>query len=149
MTRDPFGHDTVVFDEPICPPRRARHKRAHGRSDPTWSSKVIGGGLVLLAIASALLAAGFLMIALNEHGVGWGSKDDTLVQQDEVNVAGSQQQDVYYPIPYSRSPNLTLDDDMGHFVVVQQFPDHFRVGNLSPYNESVNWKAKGSRSAMP
>jgi hypothetical protein len=146
MTQNPFRHDTALDLEPVRDQRGLRRRSRSADRLALWRSKVLGGGLVLLAIASALLAAGFLMLAFGEH-MGWHGGDGMLVQEDEVSVPAGQQQVVYYPIPYSRPPNLTLDDDMGHFVVVEQYSDHFCVGNRIPFSETVTWKARGKKAA--
>jgi len=149
MTRDPFGHDTAVLHEPVPGWRPARQRPAPSSSVDVWKSKAVGGALVLLAIASALTIAGILMLSCSGHWHFRRSEGDTLVQEDEVSIPGGQQQDVYYPIPYASPPNLTIDDDMGPIVVVQQFPDHFRISNSRPFCECVTWKAKGLRAPTP
>jgi hypothetical protein len=72
------------------------------------------------------------------------TRDDG-VQRGKAFVPAGQEMTVYYPTPYSSTPNLEFDesDSKRNFQIVDQKPDHFRVKNLSPWSADVPWKARG------
>jgi hypothetical protein len=67
------------------------------------------------------------------------------VQRGKAFVPAGQEMTVYYPTPYTSTPNLEFEesDNKRNFQIVDQKPDHFRVKNLSPWSADVPWKARG------
>lgn len=70
-----------------------------------------------------------------------------LDQEGAAAVPVGKAVDVFYPIPHSSPPNLTLDEDFGtvfdRCTLVEQQPDHFRVRNDGVFERKVHWKTKG------
>jgi hypothetical protein len=106
--------------------------------------RIIGTGSALVLLATFLGCMSF--------SIGGGnteirdSSDGTLKQSGSAKVPGDGELDVYFPTPYTSNPNLETGDDFDHCVVVQQYPDHFRVKNSSALAEDVKWTARGVRA---
>ena len=65
-------------------------------------------------------------------------------QEGTLRLSGRSEEEVFYPTPYTRTPNLRLDDYKEQVVVVEQCADRFRIKNLSPAPTNVKWIARGA-----
>jgi hypothetical protein len=85
-----------------------------------------------------------------DRSVGVGP-DGLCKQAGTFELKGGEEVDVFYPIPYGSPPNVTLNCVFHsyEFVLVGQFPDHFRVKNTGHFAGEVTWEAKGVRQAPP
>jgi hypothetical protein len=103
----------------------------------------------LLATATIFLGCMSFTIDRSERGpsVVPVAGGQLLEQQGEAAIPAGQAVDVYYPVPHSSPPNLTLDEDFGtvfdRCALVAQQPDHFRVRNDGVFERKVHWKSKG------
>jgi hypothetical protein len=78
------------------------------------------------------------------------SSDDSVLRQGgTVNVPPHSDAVVYYPIPYSNVPNLTIDDTFHHLTITEQKEDHFRVASDTSGTIEGTWKARGLRVQPP
>jgi hypothetical protein len=83
------------------------------------------------------------------HG-GVLDHDGVLEQEGKVTLLNSEERDVYYPIPYASIPNLELTTDnlINHYEILQQKEDHFRVRNTIGLEIELNWHARGVRTGL-
>jgi hypothetical protein len=89
-----------------------------------------------------------------EVGVFTDPDSGVVKQTGHLSLSKSEQQKVYYPIPYATVPNLTLlgvaDDFSGKPVIVQQETGWFLIHNTNPFNaKSCRWEARGLKTAEP
>jgi hypothetical protein len=74
------------------------------------------------------------------------SDDGVLTQEGVLRVAPHSEVVVYYPIPYSNIPNLTIDQSTPWLTITEQKEDHFRVANKNGESDvGWTWKARGLR----
>jgi len=115
-------------------------------TDLIWSPR-----RCIAASAVAILLAIFLgCMSIN---IGWPSAEtggeDVLVQKGTLHPSEFDQ-DVFYPIPYTSPPNLTIDEPFHRDVlVVEQEADHFRVRYTKDKPLAifgVEWTARGTRA---
>ena len=98
----------------------------------------------------ATLAAGVLLcvVVLGCMSISFGGKNlcctdpqEPFEQKGEVCLDAQGEIDVYYPLPYVSPPNLTVEAESHKVVVLEQKPDHFRVGGFG----KLTWVARGVR----
>ena len=71
---------------------------------------------------------------------------ETFEQEGHVTVPANSEMDVFYPIAYAATPNLTLENGHNDCFLVEQKDNHFRVLNKNVSKErSLDWKANGQR----
>jgi hypothetical protein len=71
-----------------------------------------------------------------------------LNQEGEISLAGGEERDVFYPIPFASNPNLELSSSFNQCVIAEQKEDHFRVQNKSWHDMEARWHAKGIRIGL-
>jgi len=82
--------------------------------------------------------------------LGCGQSDLEFKQMGKVGVTGSSPTEVFYPIPYVRPPNLTLDSTspLGNSVkAIEQRADGFKLSmeQFNYVNYEVHWTAVGEK----
>ena len=132
------------------------------RSIPSWllSRPVFGVVTVALIVLFLGCMSAPEKVAYQPHssaedvGVFTDPDSGVVKQVGQLSLGKSEQQKVYYPIPYATVPNLTLlgvtDDFSGKPVIVQQEPGWFLIQNTNPFNpKSCRWEARGLKAGEP
>jgi hypothetical protein len=106
--------------------------------------------------AAALAAGAVVLIVLGCMCLNFGSQssspdnsDGVLAQEGSISVPANSEVEVYYAIPYSNIPNLTIDDRFSYFIITEQKENHFRVRNKDHFGRNAEWKARGQRVQPP
>jgi hypothetical protein len=108
------------------------------------------GGTVAAAFG-LLILLGCLSIGGSYESHSSPDTDHTFYQEGELRLNVQEERDVYYPEPYVSPPYLEINGkgfiDKDCELLSQQ-PTHFRIRNLSPFVNTVKWKAKGVRGRV-
>jgi hypothetical protein len=73
-------------------------------------------------------------------------EDGTFSQEFTTSLSPGAEIEIYYPVPYTATPHLVLDDGHGDCILTDQQATHFRIRNRSQqYVRTVTWKARGIR----
>jgi hypothetical protein len=107
----------------------------------------------MAVVSASVILVGIIVGCMNicvDRSVGVGP-DGLCKQTGTFTVKSGEEIDVYYPLPYPFPPNVTLNCafNSADYVLVGQFPDHFRVKNTGHFAGEVSWEAKGSRQPPP
>jgi hypothetical protein len=100
----------------------------------------------LLMGLSVLFILGSLILAIIGLTRITSPEEPTFLQEGEVRLAAGGELDVYYAIPFPRTPNLEVNSSASDCVIVEQQADHFRIRNPDPNSAvTAQWKARGLR----
>jgi hypothetical protein len=98
---------------------------------------------VIILVILVCVAAGF---AAGWFGRPWlTGPPDPLLQDGFLSLPDKEPHDVFYPRPYEGPPNLTIKDESGALMVVEQRADGFkvRIHKGNPPISGYYWQAKG------
>ncbi|MBY0522496.1 MAG: hypothetical protein K2R98_03825 [Gemmataceae bacterium] len=124
---------------PELPPAQIRKPQAYTRNSLVVT--IIAASIVAALVASILT----LMIQSYRGGL---LQSATVVQEGKAVVSGEAPVEVYYATPFGNTPNLTLDMNKLHIVIVEQKADHFTVRKNTPApSVEISWKAEGQAKA--
>jgi hypothetical protein len=97
---------------------------------------------VAAGVLLCLVVLGCMSISFGGKNVCCTDPQEPFEQKGELCLEAQRELEVYYPLPYSSPPNLTVDGPLHHVVVLEQKPDHFRVAGTG----KVKWVARGTRA---
>jgi hypothetical protein len=143
--------------QPIIPDTRQPSERITAVTGRTRLSKRLGwktvssrSAAILASVVIAVIILGCMSISIGRHIEEHVSSDDSLlVQEGEVRLRPGCTQDVCYPVPYARAPNLEVTDTFDHCEVIVQKEDFFRVVNHDVhFSRTACWKARGLKACV-
>jgi hypothetical protein len=105
--------------------------------------------VICAATLCVALVSGCMNICVDRS---WCVSDEALCKQNgSFTLKGGEELDVYYPLPYSSPPNVTVKATFheDNFALIGQYPDHFRVKNTGHFGREMTWESKGLRLSSP
>src|SRR5262249_49927582 len=103
---------------------------------------------------AAVACAFFVVMSLGCLSIGGKTEnvyrdDRSSAQSGKAALAAGQELDVYYPVAFSQTPNLELDEQPDRYVIIDQKPDHFRIRSNVAGTRTVSWTARGVPGGSP